>query len=537
MTSMRGGDVSLAELFTRRLDSGADDPYVTVAGQQLTALEVARASAGLIAALEELGLERGARVATLLDNNREAVTAWWACLLSGLVHVPVNTANHGEFLLHQLADCDASVLVLGDQYVARLAPLLRHLPQLRHLIIAGDCDVGSALPVSCHPWPEPGPGAAHPAVAVAPGDPAAIIYTGGTTGPAKGCLVSHNYLGAMAWQVGVCWSRQAADVVWTPLPLFHVSAVMTALVGQLSFGGQAVIERRFSLSDFWPAIARCRATIASILGSMATLVARDPRGPQADPGVRAAGSLRLIGAVPLPPDIDDDLRARFGVETFSGAYGCTEAANVSWSPPGTPRRPYAAGVINSGYFEVMISGPGDEPVPTGSSGEILVRPTRPHVMFDGYWRQPQATLDACANLWFHTGDIGRVDAEGYLYFVDRKHDYLRRRGENVSSAEVEGVLLGHPDLAEVAVHAIASPLGEDDMKVTAVRRAGSPLTEAGLAAWCRDRLPRYALPRYVEFRDELPRNPVGRVLKRVLRDQGVTAGTWDADAAPSLPAS
>ena len=160
-----------------------------------------------------------------------------------------------------------------------------------------------------------------------------------------------------------------------------------------------------------------------------------------------------------------------------------------------------------------------------------MRPKRPHVMFEGYWGRPEATVETSRNWWYHTGDIGRIDDDGFLFFVDRKADYLRRRGENISSFEVERVLMTHGSLADVAVHAVPSQLTEDDLKVTATVKEGASLSEEALFRWCIDQLPYFALPRYIEFREALPRSPVGRVLKRELRAEGVTASTWDAEAA------
>ncbi len=225
------------------------------------------------------------------------------------------------------------------------------------------------------------------------------------------------------------------------------------------------------------------------------------------------------------------IRTRFGIDTFSGAYGVTEASLISWQPPGVRNRPNAAGVVNDEYFDVRIFDDDDNEVPADTEGEIVIRPKRPEVMFAGYWGRPEATVETSRNWWYHTGDIGRVDDDRYLYFVDRKADYLRRRGENISSFEVERVLMGHGALADVAVHAVPSDMTEDDLKVTATIAEGSSLTEEELFRWCIDELPYFALPRYIEFRAELPRSPVGRVLKRELRDEGVTDATWDAEAA------
>ena len=196
---------------------------------------------------------------------------------------------------------------------------------------------------------------------------------------------------------------------------------------------------------------------------------------------------------------------------------------MSWQPPGVANKPNAAGVINDEHFDVRIFDDDDHELRRGTEGEIVIRPLRPHTMFEGYWGRPEATVEASRNWWYHTGDMGRIDEDGYLFFVDRKADYLRRRGENISSFEVERVLMSHGALADVAVHAVPSPLTEDDLKVTATVKEGAAVTEEELFRWCVDQLPYFALPRYIEFRAELPRSPVGRVLKRDLRAEGVTA--------------
>jgi crotonobetaine/carnitine-CoA ligase len=368
-------------------------------------------------------------------------------------------------------------------------------------------------------------------VDVRPSDLATFIYTGGTTGPSKGCMLSHNYHEALSRQIGICWERTADDVVWTPLPMFHFNAIVTAVLGPLVFGGRAAIYRRFSVSNFWAEMNRVGATVTSTLGTMAYLLAHDadrdemPRSGHPD----ANTTLRLLGAAPLPVEVDEVIRSRFGIETFSGAYGVTEASLISWQPPGVRNRPNAAGVVNDEYFDVRIFDEGDNELPAGTQGEIVVRPKRPQVMFEGYWGRPEATVETSRNWWYHTGDIGVIDDDRFLYFVDRKADYLRRRGENISSFEVERVLMGHGLLADVAVHAVPSELTEDDLKITATLKEGAELSEEELFRWCIDELPYFALPRYIEFRAELPRSPVGRVLKRELRAEGATSTTWDAD--------
>jgi crotonobetaine/carnitine-CoA ligase len=449
---------------------------------------------------------------------------------AGAIAVPINTAYKGEYLRHQLADSGSKALLLQGDLAERAMRVVPEVHGLDHVIVIGDgpSDFPSA---TTHRWSAALENDPVDPVEVAPGDLGTFIYTGGTTGLSKGCMLSHNYHEVLSRQIGQCWGRGADDVVWTPLPLFHFNALVTAVIGPLIFGGQGAIDRKFSVSSFWSDMNRTGATITSTLGTMAYLLAHDVDRPEmAKSGAPEANtSLRLLGAAPLPEEVDSIIKARFGIGTFSGAYGLTEASLVSWQPPGVTNKPNAAGVINTEYFDVRIFDDDDNELPSDADGEIVIRPKRAHAMFEGYWGRPAATVEASRNWWFHTGDIGRVDEEGFLFFVDRKADYLRRRGENIASFEVERILMRHGGLADVVVHAVFSDMGEDDLKITATRVAGSDVSEASLFRWCVDELPYFALPRYIEFRDELPRSPVGRVLKRELRDDGVTSSTWAVD--------
>ena len=516
-----------------RLESDPDGPYLDVTGTPATAAEVADVSGRLAGALIALGVEPGDRVATLIENSPEAMFSWWGVVLAGAVAVPINTAYKGEYLRHQLQDSGSRVLIVEVSLVERAEPVVPQVDGLDHLVVVG----GAPQPLAgatVHGWDDLRAGAGvPPPPAVRPSSLATFVYTGGTTGPSKGCMLSHRYHEVLARQIGICWRRTADDVVWTPLPMFHFNAIVTAILGPLIYSGRAAIEGRFSVSRFWPEMNRTGATVTSTLGTMAYLLAHDVDRPEM-PGSgapEANASLRLIGAAPLPVEVDSILRRRFRVETFSGAYGVTEASLVSWQPPGVENKPNAAGVINDQHFDVRIFDDDDHELSRGTEGEIVIRPLRPHTMFEGYWGRPEATVEASRNWWYHTGDVGRIDEEGYLFFVDRKADYLRRRGENISSFEVERVLMSHGALADVAVHAVPSPLTEDDLKVTATVKEGAAVTEEELFRWCVDQLPYFALPRYIEFRAELPRSPVGRVLKRDLRAEAVTSATWDAEAA------
>jgi carnitine-CoA ligase len=204
----------------------------------------------------------------------------------------------------------------------------------------------------------------------------------------------------------------------------------------------------------------------------------------------------------------------------------TEAALITWLPPGAFAAPGSSG-RRCADFDVRIVDDDDREVPAGVAGEVIVRPNLPDIMFKGYWRRPEASVDATRNLWLHTGDIGRFDADDYFYFVDRKKDYLKRRGENISSYEMEVAIKAHPAIREVAVHAVPSALGDDDVKVTAVLKDGEVVAERDLCVWIADRVPYFAVPRYIEIRAELPKNPQDKILKYRLREEGVTGTTWD----------
>jgi crotonobetaine/carnitine-CoA ligase len=462
-----------------------------------------------------------------LENGPAAVITVFAAASLGAISVPINTAYKGEFLAHQLRDSAATALIVQGDLAHRAADVVSVLPELRIVIVEGEPDA-EVSGVTVLGWDDiqAGPGGA-PSVAVEPWELATFIYTAGTTGPSKGCMLSHNYVVNLSQQIIRAWQRRPDDVVWTPLPMFHLNALATAVVGTLVLGGRSAIARKFSVSGFWSEIERTQATIASLLGTLAVLIANDGDRPEA----RSNRSLRLVAAAPMPTDIAQKFADRWGVATFSAGYGVTEASLISTLPAGEINPANAAGKPNDVEFDVRIFDDHDNELPPGEVGEIVCRPRRPHVMFEGYWGRPEATMAVSRNWWFHTGDFGRIDNDGFLYFVDRKKDYLRRRGENISSFEMEKIFLGHDAIADVAVHSVPSPLGEDDVKVTAVLKEGAVLDEEELCRWAIDRVPYFAVPRYIEFRSALPRNPVGRVLKYQLREEGVTQSTWDAEAA------
>jgi crotonobetaine/carnitine-CoA ligase len=525
---------TLPGLLDERLSSDPNGPLFDILGTMYTASEIDDVARRMAGGLVELGVGPGVTVATVLENGPAAVLSWFAIQRLGAVAVPVNTALKGAFLRHQLADSAASVVIVQAGLADRPAEVLDSIDAVKHLVVEGEANPAPQVKAAVHRLDDLlGTAPLIQSPRVRPSDLAGIIYTGGTTGPSKGCALSHSYHLSIARQIATSWGRTPEDVVWTPLPVFHFNAVSTVITGVLLVGGRAALSGKFSVSGFWPEINRTGATIASLLGSLAALLATAKDTPQSrNSGAPEANTtLRLMTAAPLAPETDHLLRTRFGISTFSAGYGTTEASLIGWLPPGRSAKPNSAGVINDEFFDVRIFDDEDREMPRGTDGEIVCRPLRPHVMYEGYWKRPEATAEMHRSLWFHTGDIGRIDDNDYLFFVGRKADYLRRRGENISAWEVEKVFHEHQDVADVSVHAVPSDVGEDELKVTLVLTEGAKLTEEQLCRWAVDRLPYYAVPRYIEFRAALPWSETGRATKVILKAEGVTATTWDREAA------
>lgn len=511
----------------RAVERHGDRQFLDVLGDTYSFRDVDQFACRLAHGLQKLGVRKGQTVVTLLDNSAEAVFIWFAINKLGAVSVPVNTALKGEFLVHQVSDADAEIVIAEHDYAQRVASVADRLPRLRTLIHRGEAPQ-MAFDRLLLSWAELlTDNTDSPQVDVAPGDLAMLIYTGGTTGPSKGCMISHNYACSLARQMLKISNRNAETITWTPLPLFHFNAVSTSVLANMMVGAQVAVYPRFSVSNFWPEIERTGANDVQLLASMLPMLAN---APDNDAMLRCKGQIWMVNGAPFPIPVQELWKQRFGVtHTICGGFGLSECSLPTLLPFGTPMKPNSSGLRNHEDFDVRIVDDNDNEVPANTPGEIIVRPRKPHIMFEGYWRRAEDTLKVMRNLWFHTGDIGMFDDDDYFYFVDRKKDYLRRRGENISSFEVERAFLRHPQVDEVAAHAVLSDLGEDELKVTITLKPQSSLDSESLCRWASDEMPYYAVPRYIEFRTELPKSPLGRVYKFQLRDEGVTAGTWDRE--------
>ncbi len=357
-------------------------------------------------------------------------------------------------------------------------------------------------------------------------DLSAIFYTSGTTGPAKGimftygqgCVSAHNYLQAA--------NANQDDVFFCCMPLFHSNAQVLQVAAPLIIGGRISIWPEFSASQWLDQIRSVGATISNMLGVMTEFVYSQPARDD-DP----VNPLRILQTIPAPAGIVHEFERRFGVTCIDG-YGLTDVGMVALRRHDEPLVPGSSGRPVDDY-EVIIADPDtDVQLPAGTVGEIMVRPRVPFGFMGGYWRRPDVTVKAWRNLWFHTGDAGMLDGDGNLHFRDRMGDSIRVRGENISSAEIESVITGHPLVHQCAAVAVPSDIGDYDVLVAVVPVDENTIIEpTELLRFCEGRMPYYAIPRYVEVMANLPMTPTQKVRKVELRQRGLQPSTWDRTAA------
>jgi crotonobetaine/carnitine-CoA ligase len=467
--------------------------------------------------MRALGVVPGSRVATLSPNRAEVLELFFGLAWAAVIQVPLNPFLKGQFLQHQLADSAPDVIFTDAAGWSALQPVLDTVPSIRTVVTFDPVDAEDPRLL---PWSElPSGSAARPDLT--PSSTMSVLYTSGTTGQPKGCVLSHGYY-ARAGQLDVELARLTEeDVMLTCLPLFHAGSQLKVVMPALMAGAPFHVEPSFSASQFFERVSETGATVASAVGTMAAMILASPASPH-DRDHR----LRLFNAAPLSPSACEAFMKRFGVDTWVENFGQTECVPALIGDPYGERDRTSAGRAPRDLEVALLDDEGQE-VATGEVGEICLRPRHRYALFDGYWNNPAATVAAYQGLWYHTGDYGRVVPSGNIAFVDRKKDALRVRGENVSSLELETAIAAHPWVVEAAVHAVPSELEEDDIKACVVLRPGATLEPEAFFAWLRQNIPYYAVPRYVDRLEALPKNPVNRVLKTVLRESGNTASTWD----------
>ncbi|WP_157218943.1 AMP-binding protein [Flavisphingomonas formosensis] len=484
------------------------------------ALEEASAAA---AGLATLGLGKGDVLLLWMAGGPDFLRLWLGANLLGAIVAPVNLAYKGSLLRHVIALTSPRVIAVDSERVALLADVATDARILLAGEIADEDSPISALRLDSvlsqgHALPE--------LPALDPLDTQCILFTSGTTGASKGVIVPYAQLHAIAaTHFGDRFGP--GDRYLLNLPMFHVGGLLP-VIGALITGCAVVASPGFRTTRFWQDVRAHGVTGCTVVGAAAEFLKRQPESPD-----DAANPLRWVSMFPLVRDPAAFAR-RFGVGLFTG-YGMTELS-IPITTDRLEASPGSCGQLRAGY-EALLVDEADVPVGPGEVGELVLRAEAPGSISPGYWRDAEATAEAWRNGWFHTGDCFRRTDAGFYHFVDRRKDALRRRGENISSQEVEAEIMAHRNVAEAAVIGVPSPYGEQDVMAVVVLAPGRDLTAAALDAFLEPRLPRFMLPRYIRFTDALPRTPSLRVQKYLLRETGVTAETWDREAAGTLTSS
>lgn len=503
------------------------DFYVDIVeGRALTCAELHREFLVWADGFRAIGVAPGENVVTMLPNNYVATEAWLGLSWLPAVEVPLNVAYRGPMLEYIINNCDARVAVFAARFLDRLVEVAPALEHLETVVVPDAEESLPDLPLRVLSGAQLLEGR-QPAVDLAGPeyyDICCMIYTSGTTGPSKGVLVPWGEL----YQFGGSSPENLlaqGDGYYMSLPQFHVGGKSGVYIAA-QFNARLIVRETFSPTAFWDDIRTHRVTAAGLVGPMASLLMSLPPKPD-----DADSPLQRCTMGPLVPNVEE-FKKRFGVEVSTG-YGMTEIAAPLASDGFNLVDNTSCGKVRTGYpgYEVRVVNEFDEPLGPGDVGELIVRTDAPWALNAGYYGMPEVTARAWRNGWFHTGDGFRYDEDGNFYFVDRMKDAIRRRGENISSFEVEAYVLRHPPVAEAAAVAVPSEHGEDEVKVVVVPREGEEFSPEGLIEFLIPIMPRFMVPRYVEVAQALPRTQTMRIQKMKLRDVPIGDDTWDREAA------
>jgi crotonobetaine/carnitine-CoA ligase len=518
-------EATLYHVLCRRLTDSADHPWVLTEDRAFSYREIDRLSSRLANGLARLGIKRGDTVLLMLNNSIDFIGLWCALGKLGAIEVPVNCNYKGRILARVMSDSRSRLVVADVEYLPRFRDIAADLALIETIVVRGadtaERPLERARMVSYRDILSENDTFA--VVRPTPWDQAAIMYTSGTTGPSKGVMISHGHAYEYARGVVDMIEISHTDVYYAPLPLFHIAGQWALIYAAAIAGATAVLPDAFSVSRFWPTVRRHGASCAFLLGAMANLLHRQPPEPD-DP----ENPLDRVLVVPLFPEI----------EAFKQRFACRVSTTWGGTEMNCPTRsgfdlanPRSCGRVDERLYEVRIVDQNDNELPAGVPGEAVVRPKIPWIVMAGYWNRPDWTVEAWRNLWMHTGDMLVKDAEGNFYFIDRTKDAIRRRGENISSMEVEQEINAHPDVLECAVIPIASAETEQEVMAVVVPKPGCRVAPEALIAFLEPRMAYFMVPRYVEFASELPKTPTGKIQKFGLRERGLTPTTWDRIAA------
>jgi len=511
-------DLTLNAALERAVQAWPDRTFLRIDGSEVSFGQFASSVGRLGAGLAALGVSRGDRVCVFMKNSLACEHTWFATNHLGAIWAPINTDFRGTGLRSVIEIAQPKVLITDADLVSELANALPDGFEAPIIVHGESPDEGFRRLEDCYASEE----ARMETIGVH--DSSALLFTSGTTGRSKAALLSHRYFVSQASIAVVDFGLREDDVLYCPFPLFHADATALTTVPALLLGCVAAIGRRFSASRFWSEVRETKATVFDFMGATLSILRKaDPRPDDSRNGVR------LAWGVPVP-DWAPEFESRFGLQIIE-VYGSVEANVPVVQRFDQPRIVGSCGRVIP-EFELIAADDHDQEVPRGEVGELLVRPKIPYTTMTEYFGMPQATVTAGRNFWLHSGDLGRIDADGNVYFVGRKKEAIRRRGENISAFEVEEGILQHPEIVECAVIGVPSDLTEEDVKACVVLRPGASLTEREILEHCQRVLGRFQVPRYIEIMEALPKTPTGKLEKYRLQEEAFTPRTWDREANP-----
>ena len=514
--------------------NGAKDFLQFSYNNPLTYSEVNTLANQIANSLNKLGVEKGEKVSVYMPNSLELCLSWFGILKNGSVMVPINTAYVMDFLQYIIESSDSKIIIVAEEYMDRLKNIEDRIPLIENIIVwpreeKSSLNLmdykGKAKTYSWKEFVESGD-KNEPDVEITHLDHARLMYTSGTTGRSKGVVrpCAADYSSAMNYSL--IMDITTDDVVFTCLPLFHSNAMVMGVYPAMIQGAKVVVEEKYSASNFWKWMKDFKITKFNLVGVMSYFMWNAPVVPE-----EKEHEVKLVLGSPAPHDIIEDFMERFGIKFMEG-YGLTEVGQCTFMRPGEPFRIGSCGKESPGYEIKIVNPDTDEELPPDTPGELVLRPRIPNICLHYYHKMPEKTVSDFRNFWFHTGDLCRKDDDGYIFFMDRVKDYIRRRGENISSFEVENMVSSHPKINEAAAIAVKvdeeGRYSEDEVMIVVVKEDGENLDAKEIIEFLKPIMPKFMIPRFVKFRKSLPKTPTNRVQKAKLREEGVTADTWDS---------
>jgi len=510
---------TLGRLLARQAAENKSKPYLYFLDKEISYEGINACANQMANAFGKLGVRKGDHVAIMLPNCPEYLYCWFGLAKLGAVTVTINTQFKGGSLKYLLEASDSKLAVIFSDFLPQYEEIEPEIKGLRKVVFniteqaSNTESLDTLFKESAITPPSATP-------LIRDIEPFIITFTSGTTGLPKLVRNSHRAYITAAQDLSSYAELSSQDRIYSALPLYHANpqayCVLTALVTNAS----VIVAPRFSASRFWDDVRKYQATVFSYVGVILPILLMQPEHP----GDKDVPARKCYGGG-APKEVYEKVSQRFGIEVLE-LYGMSETG--TWNTINRPGKGRAGtvGQVREG-FEVRIFDDLDNELPPGQIGEIVIRPMKPYIMFDGYYKLPEETVKCSTNWWFHTGDLGKVDATGYYYFCGRKKESIRRGGEEVPPYEIENEINKHPAVAESAAFGITDPVMGEEIKVAIVLRPGQDVTPEEIITWCEQRLPKFMVPRYIELMEKLPKSASEKVQKVALKERGLTLNTWD----------